>query len=167
MYNNSFWQFKKWLSEAKQKKMRGGSPSYQPPEEWTNVHGDTRRSEYLDARHAETESIRKKALSALATARKTEGHGIPENMDEVIKGATGTKHSRAVGKHGFAFVSSKNPAVKKLGDHLQDLSYRLSKNPPHPKTPEPDYDSIIADREAERRERAADPGRHFPFYPNQ
>jgi hypothetical protein len=163
MYNNSFWQFKKWLSEAKQKKMRGGSPSYQPPEAWTNVHGDTRRKEYIQARKAEEEGVKKKTSAAVDAAKQVPDHGVPENIHNIITSGS----SRELEKHSFKLRSSKNPKLKKLGDHLQDLAHRRSKNPPHPQAPESDYDSVIADREAERRERAGDPGRHFPFYPNQ
>ena len=163
MYNNSFWQFKKWLSEAKQKKMRGGSPSHQPPEEWTNVHGDTRRKEYLSARQGELQSVMKKATAAVTAAKQVPDHGIPDNIHDIISSGT----SRQLEKHSYPLRSSKNPHLRALGDHLQEIAHRRSNNPPHPEAPEPDYQSRYDDMQAARRERASDPGLHFPFYPNQ
>lgn len=152
---------KRGISEAK--KERGGSYEYAPPEEWTNRDGETRRAEYIAARNAETEGVMKKAASAVDAARQIPNHGIPDDIHDIISKGT----SRQLEKHSYPLRSSSHPSLRQLGDHLQDLAHRRSKNPPHPRAPEPDYEPTFRLRRFGGHSDPGDPGRHFPFYPNQ
>lgn len=152
---------KKGISEAK--KERGGSYEYAPPEEWTDRDGQTRRAEYIAARNAETESVRKKAIAAVDLARQVPDHGVSDKIHDIINGGT----SRELERHSYPLRSSSHPHLKQLGDHLQDLAHRRSKNPPHPIAPEPDYEPTFRLRRFGGHTDPGDPGRHFPFYPDQ
>lgn len=135
MYNNSFWELKKKIQEAARKSDR----SYRPGPEWRDEHGEVQRGEYLERREEERFNAKGKAISSLRRAQKeVPDHGIPENLDDLIRDASTVKHSKVIDKHAQKIMSSKHPAMQRLGDHLRDLSYLYSSNPPHPKRPEPD-----------------------------
>jgi len=125
-------------------KERGFSFKHLPPDAWTDRDGETRRREYVAARKSETEAARKKALEALKVAmhkvswRDLRGN-ITSDLEKLIKGASSTRDSRGLEKHSYRLRSLKEPHLRALGFALQDLAHRFSKNPPHPKAPNPDY----------------------------
>lgn len=162
MYNNSFWELKKKLMEAK--KERPSSPNYVPPPEWTNDDGDTARTEYVRARANEQGQSVKSAYHALGQAIR--GSGVKINHGRITD-ILSNPNARGSTRRLFRIADqlgkiSNHKSMKQLRTALHRVANLYAKSPPHPELPGPDHD----ERDTRSRRDSGDPGLHWPYSPD-